>query len=268
MIPGFPMFSLVLETELPSDHWSLKEAGTQFHFKFRPDSGIFVNNIFHKKHLGKKSIFLVLPFFPVSIWKNSGQWALTVCPTADEGQQLMLSHIPAHLPGGGNNKIPCSISQWQNTMKLLPTVKLYATSPSNETPCNISQGPQEQRCSVPWKASWMRQSKSCWDLSRPGWDRAGPACFKPAPASSRPVPFQSLTPLVSSSQTKSSSGHRELCIRPLATRPCSGNYWMALERRRKRDVTFLAHFSVFLKFPLWATLILLGVTLKKKIQLA
>lgn len=127
----------------------------------------FKNKITIKKHLGKKSVFLVLPFFPVSIWKNSGQWALTVCPTADEGQQLMLSHIPAHLPGEGNNRTPGTISQWQNTMKLLPTTKHCETSPSNQTPCNVSQGPrqlQEHRCSVLWKASWVRQSKSCWDL--------------------------------------------------------------------------------------------------------
>lgn len=130
LIPGFPMFSLVLETELLSDHWSLKEAGTRFPFKFRPDSGIFVNKIFHKKHLGKKSIFLVLPFFPVSIWKNSGQWALTVCPTADEGQQLMLSHIPAHLPGG---------VQQQNTMQHLPVTKHHEPSSNSETLCNISK---------------------------------------------------------------------------------------------------------------------------------
>lgn len=72
------MFSLVMEMELLSDHRSLKEAGTQFYFRFTPDTGIFVNNTFknkisNKNHLGKKSIFLVLPFFPVSIWKNSGQ---------------------------------------------------------------------------------------------------------------------------------------------------------------------------------------------------
>lgn len=175
------MFSLVMEMELLSDHRSLKEAGTQFYFRFTPDTGIFVNNTFknkisNKNHLGKKSIFLVLPFFPVSIWKNSGQWALTVCPTADEGQQLMLSHIPAHLPGEATTKhyaaspsdeTPWNFSQQWNTMKHLQATKHHA----RKHHAMKHQGPRqlwEHRCSVLWKPSWMRQSKSCWDLLRPG----------------------------------------------------------------------------------------------------
>lgn len=119
--------------------------------------------MFNKKHLGKKSIILALPFFPVNIWKNSGQWALTVCPTVDEGQQLMLSHIPGHLPVRGNKEIPYSISQWHNTVKLLPTMKRWDTSLSSATPCNIPHEPS------------YRNKDPQWSEKQAGWDRAGPA---------------------------------------------------------------------------------------------
>ena len=114
----------------------------------------------------------MLPFFPVSIWKNSGQWALTVCPTADEGQQLMLSHIPAHLPGGAATKYhatspsdetPWNFSQQQNTTKHLQATKHHATSPKDQGSYGIkdAQHPEKQ-------AGWDRASpaETCWDLDR------------------------------------------------------------------------------------------------------
>ena len=107
----------------------------------------------------------MLPFFPVSIWKNSGQWALTVCPTADEGQQLMLSHIPAHLPGGGGNK------------------KLHVGSPSDKTPSNFSQPwntmkhfQASKHCAMPPKEQGSYGNKDAqYSEKQAGWERASPA---------------------------------------------------------------------------------------------
>lgn len=158
--------------------------------------------MFNKRHLSKKRVFLALPFFPVSIWKNLGQGASTVCPTADEGQQLMLSHIPAHLPGG-SKETPSNFSQRGHTMQHLPAMQHRETSPRNATARNSSQGPRqlwEQRYSVPWKASWMRQNKSCyWDLD--GTEQVLLAS-RHTLAGSRPVPLRSLTALVSTSWTE------------------------------------------------------------------
>lgn len=141
--------------------------------------------MFNKKYVGKKNIILALPFFPVSNWKNSGQWALTVCPTVAEDQQLMLSHIPAHLPGGTTRKY----------------ILFYASS-NNETLGDIPKQHSPMK-HLPWTkaatgtkmlSALKRQSKSCWDLDRT--EQVLIASNQPQQAPT-PVPVLSLIPLVS-----------------------------------------------------------------------
>lgn len=163
---GFLTFSLVMEMELLSGHLALKGQNFlqvqtwQWHPSKYPH--------WTKKHSGRK----VLPCFPVSIWKNLGQWALTVYPTADEGQQLMLSHIPAHLPGD-NSETPWSFSQQWDNVQHLTSMKHHAASPKNEAPHYISQQwrtvqhhPRTKAATGTGMLCWVRQSESFWELLR------------------------------------------------------------------------------------------------------
>lgn len=182
-----------------------------------------------KHHTEQKtlSVLLVLPCFPVSIWKNLGQWALTVYPTADEGQQLMLSHIPAHLPGGNNNT-PWNFSQQWGTIQYYTPMKHHASSPRNEAPHHLPQQstvqhhPRAKEATVTGMPCWVRQSESFWVLLRTGWDRAGPSGFRPTPASH-------------SGLWEPDTEQTGLCWALHQALLCSlssqfGNYWMVLER--------------------------------------
>lgn len=162
-----------------------------------------------KYHIEQKtlSVLLVLPCFPVSIWKNLGQWALTVYPTADEGQQLMLSHIPAHLPRG-NNKTLWNFSQQWDTIQYYTPMKHHAASPKNEAPHHISQ--QSAASPKGWSSYGSRDALlgetvspfwCCWELD--GTEQVLLASDQPQ----HPI-------LVSGSQTQSKLGCAEPYIRP------------------------------------------------------